>query len=135
MDLPKEEKMVVSVITVAALHWRPLTEDKKEFKSEEDLKDMREKIRLVYRMAAHYGKTSLILGAMGCGAYVCPPRRIAEDMKNILCEEEFKGWFEHVVLAIYSTATNGEGNFGVFREVWEKGGDRTFEVKEIRTGR
>lgn len=84
-------------------------------------------------MAATHGKTSLVLGAMGCGVYDCPPRRIATEMKEILCEDEFKGWFRHVVLAIYSTATNGKGNFGIFREVWGAE-DGPFEIKEVRTG-
>lgn len=133
VDLPIDERVVVSVITVAALRWRPLTPDKKEFKDAEDLEWMRQKIRLVYRMAARYGKTSLVLGAMGCGAYGCPPRRIAEEMKAILCEEEFKGWFKHIILAIYSKVDNGEGNFRVFREVWAGAGDNgPFKIKEVR---
>lgn len=39
-------------------------------------------------------------------------------MKAILLEVEFKGWFRKVVFAIYSTHTNGEGNFDVFKEIF-----------------
>jgi len=116
VDLPVEDRFVVSVITVAAPMFPRLTLDDK-FAKDEDLRDLRGKIRLVYRMAASNGQEWLVLGAMGCGAYACPPRVVAEEMKNILLEEEFKGWFRQVVFAIYSTQSNGPGNFELFQAV------------------
>jgi len=118
-DLPKNKRAVVSVITVAAPRVPDLTADKLAFERASDLEDLRGKIRLVYRMAARNGKTSLVLGAMGCGAYRCPTRVVAEEMKSILMEEEFHKWFKHIVLAIYSTRRNGEGNFEIFKEVFD----------------
>lgn len=59
----------------------------------------------------------LVSGAMGCGAYYCPPRQVAEEMRNILLEPEFKGWFQEIVFAVY--ATPGNPNFEVFSEVFE----------------
>ena len=56
---------------------------------------------------------------MGCGVYRCPPRLVAEEMKSILLEAEFDKWFQHIVLAIYSTRRNGEGNFEIFKEVFD----------------
>lgn len=114
VDLPAEDRFVVSVLTVAAPMWPALTPDEK-FAKPEDMRDLRGKIRLVYRMAAANGQESLVLAAMGCGAYACPPRVVAEEMKSILLEEEFKGWFRQVVFAIYSTQSNGAGNFEVFQ--------------------
>lgn len=62
----------------------------------------------------------LILGAMGCGAYECPPRVVAEEMRVILAEPEFKGWFRQVVFAVYSKDDRGsESNFEVFSEVFK----------------
>jgi len=118
VDLPENKRKIVSVITVAAPRLPELTVDKLAFTKHSDLEDLRGKIRLVYRMAARNGKTSLVLGAMGCGAYRCPPKPVAEEMKTILIEDEFKGWFLHIVFAIYSTKSNGEGNFTVFKEVF-----------------
>lgn len=57
--------------------------------------------------------------AMGCGAYRCPPHVVAEEMKSILLEPEFKGWFRQVVFAIYSRKGNGPGNYDIFKEVFE----------------
>lgn len=55
---------------------------------------------------------------MGCGAYRCPSRLVAEEMKAVLLDEEFKGWFRKVVFAVYSSQTNGRGNFDIFKEVF-----------------
>ena len=52
---------------------------------------------------------------MGCGAYACPSTQVAEEMKAILLETEFKGWFREVVFAVYSTARGR--NFDIFRDV------------------
>lgn len=133
-DLPVEERRVVSVITVAAPRWRVLTPDQSAFKNPSDLEDLRGKIRLVYRMAARHGQQFLVLGgqiltsimlahsasaAMGCGAYACPPALVASEMKSILLEDEFQGWFRRIVFAIYSSKDNGAGNFEIFKQVFD----------------
>lgn len=64
-DLPPNERQVVSVITVAAPRDPPLSRDGQSFKWPQDLECMRQKIRLVYRMAAHNGQHHLVLG-MSC---------------------------------------------------------------------
>jgi uncharacterized protein (TIGR02452 family) len=127
---------VVSVITVAAPRNPTLTEDQSAFENASDLEDLKGKIRLVYRMAAHHGQQYLVLGvfhsvlsfrmcplkytgAMGCGVYGCPPRLVAEEMKAGLLEPEFQGWFRRVVFAVYSKKSNGAGNFDIFQELLE----------------
>ena len=52
---------------------------------------------------------------MGCGAYRCPPRQVADEMKAILLEEEFKGHFKEIVFAVYSSPHNQ--NYEIFKEV------------------
>ncbi|KAF9003129.1 hypothetical protein BDZ89DRAFT_1081153 [Hymenopellis radicata] len=118
-ELPAQERIICSVLTVAAPRAPKLTDNKEGFADPSVLEDLQGKIRLVYRMAAHNHKEYLILGAMGCGAYLCPPRLVATEMKNILLEDEFRGWFRRVVFAVYSTKGNGSGNFEVFQEVFE----------------
>lgn len=54
---------------------------------------------------------------MGCGAYYCPPRQVAEEMRSILLEPEFRGWFREIVFAVYTTP--GGTNFDVFSEVFK----------------
>ncbi|KAJ7025594.1 hypothetical protein C8F04DRAFT_134158 [Mycena alexandri] len=119
VELPREERRVVSVVTVAAPARAALTTDRQAFKDPSTLDYLREKIRLVYRMAAHNGQQYLILGAMGCGAYGCPPRVVATEMRDILVEAEFRGWFKKVVFAIYSRPGNGPGNFEIFEGIFK----------------
>lgn len=57
-------------------------------------------------------------GAMGCGAYRCPPKLVAEEMKSALLDPEFKGWFRGVVFAVYSNQRNGAGNFDIFQSIF-----------------
>jgi hypothetical protein len=56
---------------------------------------------------------------MGCGAYRCPPKAVAREMKSILLEEEFEGWFRQVIFAVYSRKGNGPGNFEVFKDAFD----------------
>jgi hypothetical protein len=56
---------------------------------------------------------------MGCGAYACPPELVAREMKTILLDAEFKGWFKRVVFAVYSTPSNGGKNFAIFEQAFK----------------
>ncbi|KAF2868147.1 hypothetical protein BDV95DRAFT_501061 [Massariosphaeria phaeospora] len=118
VELPAQERHVLAVITVAAPCWPRLTADGKGFVKESDLSDLREKILLVLRMAAGNGVTSLVLGAMGCGAYGCPPGSVAEEMKKALEMEEFGGWFEYVGFAVYAAGPAGRRNLEAFKRVF-----------------
>ena len=54
---------------------------------------------------------------MGCGAYRCPSRQVAGEMRSILQEEEFRGWFRKVIFAVYSkNDTDPETNYSVFKK-------------------
>jgi uncharacterized protein (TIGR02452 family) len=105
-------------MTVAAPCLPAVTEGRKDFVKMEDLENLREKILLVLRMAAGEGVTRLVLGAMGCGAYRCPPRVVAKEMKMALESEEFAGWFESIAFAVYAAGPIGQKNLEVFREVF-----------------
>lgn len=118
VDLPETERETVAVITVAAPRAPRLTPDNKEFANSSTLEDLRGKIRLVYRMAASHGNEYLVAGAMGCGAYRCPPRLVAEEMKAILLEDEFKGYFREVVFAVYSHPDDPVSNYEIFKSVF-----------------
>ena len=61
---------------------------------------------------------------MGCGAYRCPPQLVAEEMRSILLDPEFKGWFRDVVFAVYTVP--GGINFEIF--------DKVFEDVEVGSG-
>ncbi|KAI4834273.1 hypothetical protein E4T44_08925 [Aureobasidium sp. EXF-8845] len=109
VELEEEERIVVSVVTVAAPRCPELTGDKMGFKEQRVLDEFREKVRLVLRCAAREGKIGLVLGALGCGAYRCPPGLVAREMKGVLAEEEFR---------VYGKGPVGERNFRVFQETF-----------------
>ncbi|KAI2481720.1 hypothetical protein Ptr902_02086 [Pyrenophora tritici-repentis] len=119
VELPESERHVVVVITVAAPRFPGLDRPGEAFAKEEDLRDLREKILLVLRMAAGEGVTRLVLGAMGCGAYGCPPGVVAREMKRALQDGEFEGWFESVAFAVYAAGAKGKKNLEVFKQVFE----------------
>lgn len=118
VELKEEERFSVVVVTVAAPRFPRVTGDGEEFADEGELENLREKIVLVLRMAAREGVTRLVLGAMGCGAYGCPPRAVAREMKEALGREEFEGWFEVVGFAIYAAGVAGRRNLDVFKEAF-----------------
>ncbi|EJD48250.1 hypothetical protein AURDEDRAFT_101888 [Auricularia subglabra TFB-10046 SS5] len=122
VDLPENERVVVSVLTLAAPRWPRLTPDRARFARDEDIENLRGKTRLMLRMAAHRKQDIVILGAFGCGAFACPPRFVAEEMRNILLEDEFKGWFKLVTFAVFSKKEPdflGADNFDIFSEVFK----------------
>jgi hypothetical protein len=55
---------------------------------------------------------------MGCGVYQCPPRRIATEMRDVLLEPEFRGWFRRVLIAIRSKPAEGVSKFAIFQDVF-----------------
>lgn len=118
VDLSVEQRQVVAVITVAAPCHPKLTEDREDFADASQLHDLQEKILLVLRLAAVSGVTDLVLGAMGCGAYGCPPRAVAREMKNALQRDEFSGWFGTIAFAVYASGPTGKENLGVFTEAF-----------------
>jgi uncharacterized protein (TIGR02452 family) len=118
-DLPLADRKVVSVISVAAPRFK---REGDAFRKPTDLPDLRQKIRLICRMAAHNGKTILVLGAMGCGAFNCPAPVIAREMKAVLEDEEFDGWFEQVVFALFvpgGRPGKSLDNLKTFKKVFE----------------
>jgi hypothetical protein len=65
VELAADDRLVVSVVTVAAPRFPALVKTSSgevTFKNPSVLEDLRGKIRLVYRMAGHYGQRYLVLG-------------------------------------------------------------------------
>ena len=61
VDLPVDKRETVAVLTIAAPRGPRLLNGR--FAKDSVLHDLREKIKLTYRMAGHSGKQVLILGA------------------------------------------------------------------------
>ncbi|KAJ5297663.1 hypothetical protein N7508_007912 [Penicillium antarcticum] len=105
---------VVSVISMAAPKHPLITADMK-YQNVTDRNFMKDKIRIILRTAAHNRHQRLVLGALGCGALGHPRQDAADCWKEILREDEFQGFFELIVFAIFDPG-NTDGNFPVFYE-------------------
>ena len=77
------------------------------------------KLRTIFRIAADNGQKTLVLGAIGCGAFCNPPRHVARLFREILDEKEFAGMFRRVLFVIkedYNSPMGG--NFTPFADVF-----------------
>ncbi|KAM5470191.1 hypothetical protein MauCBS54593_004076 [Microsporum audouinii] len=131
LSLNKPEKLpVVSVVSVAAL-CEPKVAVKKipvpnssDVRVEEVFRDVadrdmtKDKIRMVLRTAAFNGHRRLVLGALGCGAFLNPREDVADCFAEVFNEKEFSGgWWESIIFAVMDDLGEGEdgdGNYGVF---------------------
>lgn len=115
-----DELPVLSVVSVAAINGPKVFKDAagdEVYKDRKDREVMKEKMRVVLRIAAVNGHRALVLGALGCGAFGNPRGEVVACWKEIFSEQEFQGgWWESVVFAVMEPGEDrdGNGNFGVF---------------------
>ncbi|KAI9699062.1 MAG: hypothetical protein M1836_003251 [Candelina mexicana] len=124
LDLNRPDDLpVVSVVSVAAMRDPPLTSDGREYARREDRELMKEKLRMVLRIAGFNGHRRLVLGALGCGAFNNPKEEVVRCWREVFDEGEFGGgWWESVVFAVLDGSggegeggdVHGDGNYGVF---------------------
>ena len=77
------------------------------------------KIRAILRIALINGHSKLVLGALGCGAYGCPPKHVAQLFKKVLEEKEFVGHFEEICFAILEDQNSPRGgNVKPFKDIF-----------------
>ncbi|KIK66654.1 hypothetical protein GYMLUDRAFT_156913 [Collybiopsis luxurians FD-317 M1] len=112
--LPPASRKVISVISVTSPRNPGCTPDGNDFADVTTKEELKEKVRLVLRIAGINGKRYLVLGALGCGGRRCPPTSVAKVIKSVLLEKEFEGWFARIVFAIVD---RGYDNFEIFRNV------------------
>lgn len=133
LDQPQE----VALVAVAAYDLRELKPnevgDRLNFGfprqgklSQEDLQNCekymmgtKNKIRNMLRSMAMKGHTTLVLGALGCGAFENPPSLVSSIFHEIFEEPEFKGRFERVDFAILVMSASDQNNVDAFGQVCE----------------
>lgn len=91
----------VSVISMAAEQRPTLNRAGDDYANSPSRELMKNKMRLILRVAANSYHRRLVLGAIGCGAFSHPSKRVAELWLDVLSEEEFGGWFETIVFAVW----------------------------------
>lgn len=78
-------------------------------------------MRTILRIGLEHGHDSLVLGALGCGAFRNPPRHVAKLFHEVMEEAEFLNKYKLLVFAILDDhnahkSHNPEGNFKPFAD-------------------
>ena len=111
-----------AVISVASLNYNPKhghnSLDENGNIPEADKPVLKEKIRTILRIGILKGHDSLVLGALGCGAFCTPPAQMARLFHQVLDEEEFRGRFSKIVFAIIDSPSSN--NFKPFLKEFSK---------------
>lgn len=108
----------IPVISVAALRGPRIDKDGMMAQAEANI--TLDKIMTIFRIGIDQGHDSLVLSALGCGAFANPPAHIAKLFHQVIEEPEFKGAFKLIDFAIldgYRTGLrhNPEGNLVPFQ--------------------
>jgi len=113
--LKSEQRWWTSVVSVAAVFQPQWDKAGSGFARVEDREEMRERMKMVLRVAVLEGKRNLVLGAMGCGVFRNPPLGVAQLFKEVLTDSEFMGRFMGVWFAILDRGPSR--NFQIFSQV------------------
>lgn len=74
---------------------------------------MEQRIRRIYEIGHYKNHDTLVLGALGCGAFHNPTLQVAKMFKKV--NEEFKGVFKYIGFPVLSPP--GNPNYDIFRAV------------------
>lgn len=113
----------LSFITVAGMNCPDLTKD--GMIADHHVEPIKNKIRTIFRMGLVHGHDSLVLGALGCGAFRNPPRHVARLFHEVMNEREFRDQYRRIVFAILDDHNahqkhNPEGNFKPFADEFKE---------------
>ena len=117
-SLLEEKPYNIPVISVAALSGPRIGADGLMFPEETEI--TLEKSRTIFRIGMANFHDSLVLSALGCGAFANPPAHIAKLFHQVIEEDEFRNVFRLIDFAIldgYRTGLrhNPEGNLKPFQ--------------------
>jgi len=81
------------------------------------------KVKQILGIALENGHDSIVLSALGCGAYSNPPTHVAKIFRSVLNSAEFKNRFSYVVFSIFDDANahkehNPQGNLLPFQKIF-----------------
>ena len=93
------------------------------------------KMRTIFRIALANNNDSLVLGAMGCGAFRNPPAHVARIFHEVMDEAEFKNRFKKIVFAILDDHNTGHkhnpnGNLQPFEKEFQNYNKNEEEAQE-----
>lgn len=102
-----------SMIAMPGLRKPKLTPDGKSYARDYDRDAMSNRIDAIFKLAIEKGHDTLVLGALGCGAFGNPPEEVAVLFKNAI--SKYGVAFVRIYFAILSTEDSR--NLDVFRTV------------------
>lgn len=107
----------LSFISVAGMNRPDLTPE--GMIAEHHVEPIKNKIRTIFRIGLLHRHDSLVLGALGCGAFRNPPSHVARIFHEVMDEPEIKNKYRRIVFAILDDhnahkSHNPEGNFKPF---------------------
>ncbi|RUP51236.1 hypothetical protein BC936DRAFT_149280 [Jimgerdemannia flammicorona] len=110
----RQEPFTMDFIAVAAYRKPWLQNNCLSF---QDVAKTRRKIEAIFAIALHKGHDSLLLSALGCGAFQNPPNQIASIFLAVA--QQYSRKFRKIVFAITEdhnsiTTTNPAGNYDIF---------------------
>ncbi|MBS0634943.1 MAG: TIGR02452 family protein [Verrucomicrobia bacterium] len=109
------EPCSVSLIAAAAYDLRPAGD---ALSPKEVRAGLAKKVCALLRCAKLYNHNAVVLGAWGCGAFENDPQLVAETIKEVLQEKEFKGAFSVVAFPILQVPYNRQNNLEIFRKAF-----------------
>lgn len=117
-----DDPFLVDIITMPGIKKPEIVNGKL---TEKDKKILKNKVSTILNLGALWGNDSLVLGALGCGAYKTPSSEMAEIFKEVIFSEDYKGLFKKIVFAIIEDKNskheyNPEGNFIPFKRAFSK---------------
>lgn len=117
--LPPEEQFEIGVVSAAAFDFRGKPEAVAGM-TEEQRAITTDKVTNLFKAAKQTDADTVVLGALGCGAFKNQPKEVADIFRRVI--REFGGHFREIVFAIYDPgAQNPEGttsNFETFKNAF-----------------
>lgn len=77
-----------------------------------DANKLKIKLDILFQTAIKKGYKHLILSALGCGGFNCPPEHVSKIFKNKI--KIYNGNFEHIIFAIYDD-NYPKSNYQIFK--------------------
>lgn len=110
--LNKEERFYVDFIAIAGLRRPKLNNLKTSFLFDNDRVLLKERVERIYQVGIDQGHDSMLLGALGCGAFKNPVEEVVQVFKEV--GVKYDGYFKQIDFAVLSE--EGNPNFTVFNQ-------------------
>ena len=100
--IPTDEMQKLDFVACPALKYpETITVNNEKRLVDKDVEILKKKIKLIIQIAVDNNHDTIILGAMGCGAFLCPIKHVANIFKEVL--EELDGVILNYFFAIMTT--------------------------------